>query len=162
MIDKQKVLTNGLIASDDKAVRLEAQSNMTALSYISYLVSNMVCVTENSSIKKSNMYGLVIIDDMSGEYSGSYFKVVKNSNQIGTVNSLDVYQIDIGAVGNNLVTAFSVDDNQAYSILYDYSEQTSASDYVYRLNNNGQTEMTYSPSLVVDKSSLKMTESTRT
>ena len=162
MINRQKVLTDGIIASDDKEVKLQAQSNMTPLAYLSYLVSCMVSNADDESVKKSSKYSLLIIDDMSGEYNGSYFKIVKNINQVSSINSLDTYQIDIGAIGNNSVIAFTIDDNEAYSILYNYSEKTTVSDYIYRLSDSGQMEMSYSPSLLAEKSTLEMSEATRT
>ena len=67
--------------------------------------------------------------------SGSYFKIERVSYK---TNKSDAFQVDIG-FGNTgtIVTAFSVYDDENYSLLYDYSANLDQDQYVKRLDNNG-------------------------
>ena len=57
-------------------------------------------------------------------------------------------QIDIG-FGNTgtIVTAFSVSDDENYSLLYDYNDTLEVSPYVKRLDNNGNWIDVWSPGI---------------
>lgn len=65
MSNKQKVLANGLIASDDKKVELQGQMGVSILSYLKYLVSCMSSLTNDNSVIKSSQYNLIVIDEVS-------------------------------------------------------------------------------------------------
>ena len=68
MFDKDKVISKGLIASDDIAVALEAKTNITIFNYLNYLVSCMRSASDSNNLNlKNNLYVLTIIDDTSGE-----------------------------------------------------------------------------------------------
>lgn len=158
MSDKEKVLAQGLIASDDRAVDIEAKKNTSLLKYLEYLVSCMSNISDSpNSILRNNKYVLTVYDDITNIWGGPYFKVNKMSTTI-TSDSLDTYEIDIGYPGQNKVINFNVDDNQAYSILYDYSGKINQSDHVYRINNNGEITYDYSPTLSNSSELLRTTE----
>lgn len=162
MINKEKVLQAGLIASDDKPVTIEAKKSISPINYLNYLVS---CMCSNSDtgdnlIKNSN-YNITVYDDINNEWSGPYFKVRRIDTSIAD-NSLDTYEINIGYPDNNYILNFNIDDNQTYSILYDYAGEIKQSNYIYRINNNGEIEYDYSPVLSNSKTLLKTTEANKT
>lgn len=128
----------GLIASDDIIVNLEAQTNMTALDYIKYLVSSMRRNSDN------NLYTITVIDDTSDIFGGPYFKVV---NAMNSSNSLDTYELDIGYPSSNIVTSFTIDNNESYSILYNFDKKLNTNEYITRIADDGTTKTIYSPNI---------------
>ena len=69
-----------------------------------------------------------------------------------------MYEIDVGYSTANIVTSFTIDKHETYSILYNYSQKVEQSDYIYRIDNAGNTEYIYSPMLSNSKQLLKTTE----
>jgi hypothetical protein len=159
MRDRDLVLSKGLIASDDKEVTIEAKQNITIFEYLNYLVQCMSSRNDSpTSIIKSSAYAFTVIDDTSGIFGGPYFKVSKISRNLKSINSIDMYEIDVGYPTANIVTSFTIDDDETYSILYNYSQKVEQSDYIYRIDNAGNTEYIYSPMLSNSKQLLKTTE----
>lgn len=151
MRDKGLVEQRGLIASDDKSVLIEAKTNISIFSYIDYLVSCMTGLGDSStSLTGQTKYIFTVIDDITGELGGPYFRVSKVAKDIQNVNGFSTYQIDVGYPTAQIVTAFSVDSNDAYSLLYDYSGKIQQEQYGYRINDNGEFEYIYSPTLIVN------------
>lgn len=162
MRDKEKVLSRGLIVSDDKQVTIEAKKNISVFDYLSYLVSCMSDkITSDSILIRTSKYSLVTYDDITNQWGGPYFKVVKASSNIQE-NTLDTYEINIGFPGQNMVTSFKLDDNQMWSILYNYSGQINQPKYIYKINNQGEIESEYSPTLAKSNELLKTTEADKT
>jgi hypothetical protein len=133
-----------LIPSDDKKVNIEPKRNISAIDYITYLVSCMIPGSFTTPQHTStDIYVLTMHDDTTfdDEYRdtlvehGSYFKIERVSYK---TNKSDAMQIDIG-FGNTgtIVTAFQVTDDENYSLLYDYNEDLELNPYVKRLDNNG-------------------------
>lgn len=164
MWDKDKVLTKGLIAADDVSVDLKAKMNITVLEYFNYLVSCMRSIADDSSsVKKTNTYVLTVIDDVSGEWNGTYFTIKKMTANKQSISTLDTYEIDIGYQGSNIVTSFNITDNETYSILYDYSgEVSNQSDYVHKINDDGKIERIFSPNITRSKELNQTTEAEKT
>ena len=162
MTDKKKVLAKNLIASDDKQVEIQAKPMTDVLAYINYLTNCMTSITsDSSSILKDSRYYLTIYDEKGGDLGGSYFKVTKVNARYQSVDSYDTYTIDIGYPGDNFVTAFNIKNTDSWSILYNYSEKISQPQYKYHIDNNGEMEQTYSPSIAVSNSLQQMTEATK-
>ena len=143
-----------LIPSDDKQVSIEPKRNISALDYIIYLVSCMIPSSFTTpQHAATDMYVLTMHDDTTfdDEYRdtlvehGSYFKIERVSYK---TNKSDAMQIDIG-FGNTgtIVTAFSVSDDENYSLLYDYNDTLEVSPYVKRLDNNGNWIDVWSPGI---------------
>lgn len=132
------VESNGLIASDDVIVTLEAKTNISILDYLRYLVSCMKRAYSNA------LYTMVVVDDTSDIYGGPYFKVV---NTASSQDTLDTYVLDIGYPGNVAVESFTINNNAGYSILYNYSKGLNTNEYVTRINDAGETEKIYSPNI---------------
>lgn len=128
----------GLIRSDDKMVNLEAKKNINVLDYIKYLVSNMRTQDGKS------VYTMVVVDSTSDILSGPYFKIV-NATTAG--DSLDTYSLDIGYPSSNVVQSFSISNNEAFSILYNYSKQINTNEYVTRIDDWGNSNEIYSPNI---------------
>ena len=162
MNNKQEVIKRNLIASDDIATTIEAKANITPLDYLKYLVSCMQPADEEyNTLLKSSVYRFNIVDDISGELGGPYFKVTKLSRNIRK-DTIDVYNIDVGFPGNNIITRFSVDDDQVYSILYDYAKDVEQPSYIQRIDNQGNVVSEYSPAISNSNRLLRTTSADKT
>lgn len=136
-----------LIASNDKKVKLKAQMNITPLAYMNYLVNSMVNYNNSSTSPiQSSGYCLTIHDDWSNNYGGTYFKVTEIKPNTVVKSSTDTYEIDINYPDDNFVTQFSLNNDQSWALLYDYSSQLSQEEYTYSINDAGQLVTQYSPS----------------
>lgn len=135
------------IASDDQAVKLDSKTNISALDYISYLVGCMI--PAGTTGMQKDIYILTIHDDTTYEAltddtqaNGPYLKVTKTSY---VSEQSDAYEIDIGYNTSTIVTAFSIDKNENYSLYYDYQKELHPREYVRRINTQGQYEDVYAP-----------------
>lgn len=144
MNNKALVEQEGLIASDDQVVQLDTKTNTSALEYLSYLVSCMIPSGSTKSVKQKSIYILSFVDDLTGKFGGPYFKITKSTTGI---NDDGAYEIDIGYPTANIVTSFNIDNNENYSILYDWQESLSNEKYVRRINNDGKWEDVYAPNI---------------
>ena len=141
-----------LISGGDKAVELDTKTNISVLDYITYLVSCMVPEGSTETNTSNTIYILTLHDDTvydklyneSSDMSGPYFKVTKTSY---TTDRSDAYEINIGFNSLPIVTGFSVDNSENYSIYYDYQKKLYPEEYVRRLNNNGEWEDVFAPSI---------------
>lgn len=143
-----------LIPSDDKLVDIEPKRNISAIDYITYLVSCMIpgsfTIPQHAA---TDIYVLTMHDDTTfdDEYRdtmveyGSYFKIERVSYK---TNKSDAMQIDIG-FGNTgtIVTAFSVEDDENYSLLYDYTDTLEIDPYVKRLDKDGNWIDVWAPTI---------------
>ncbi len=166
MTTKDKVRTLGLIAADDKKVRIEAKENVDLLTYMNYLVSCMSSSTnKEDSIIKDSLYFLSLEDDVSGSVGGPYFKVTKvkaNDTTKASQDSPDTFVLDVGYPGNNFVMNFSINNNEIWSIYYNYTKNLPQTNYVYSIDNNGKLVTTYSPAISTSKRLKYTTESSKT
>lgn len=129
-----------LIPGNDREVSIKKKDKISPLSYLEYLVSLM---TPSISYSKNNsVYVLSFVDDTSGIFGGSYFKITEvNSN----INHPEAYQLDIGYPGSNYVYNFSIDNDENYSIFYEYNNTLHPQEYVSRINADGDYEDVYAP-----------------
>lgn len=163
MHDSLVVDSLNLIESEDKEVEIPAQTNMSVLDYLKYLVSCMIASSDNSQgIFKSNRYVITFYDGVSEQLDGPYFKVSHMVSSSPAQSSLYNYELDIGYPSKDLIQNFSITDNQAYSILYDYSQEITTTDSVYRISDEGDITEIASPSLAKSGKYLKTTEADRT
>ena len=121
MTNEELVISKGLIKSD----------------YLRYLVQSM----RNSSSK--SLYTFVVIDDTSDIFGGPYFKVINAEDNSDT---LDTYVLDIGYPSANVITSFNIDNQESFSILYDYSKKLNTNEYVSRIDD-GSIQEIYSPNI---------------
>lgn len=166
MSSKSKIKQSGVIASDDKVVKIEAKDGISILAYMNYLVNCMSSTTDpDDSIIKKSKYYLSLEDDISGKMGGSYFKVTKVSAKDKTKasqDSPDTYTVDVGYPGNNFVLGFSINNNEIWSIYYNYTKNLPQTNYVYSIDNEGKIITTYSPAISTSKDLKYTTESSKT
>lgn len=160
MRNSADVLSNNLIASNDKKVPLLAQTNVTVLSYMNYLVDSMISTSNpvDSPIQNSKYY-LTIHDDFNNNIGGTYFKVDEVSKNVKTINSTDTYEIDINYPGDNFVTQFTINNDQSWAILYEYSENIKQEEYTYSIADDGSLITNYSPSIIRSSTSNQISPS---
>lgn len=163
MQDVDLLLSKGILLRDDKEVSIPAKSSITPWDYIGYLVTCMVSKNDSgNSVTKDTRYVLTIHDDVSEYLSGPYFQIQKITTKLQELTSVDYYTINVGYQDKDFVSSFVVNDDQSYSILYNYSSKVKQSDYVYRIGDDGNTSEIFSPTLTNSKSLYKTTEADRT
>lgn len=141
---------DALIASDDKVVKLESKTNISPLDYLLYLVGCMIPAGSTNKTLSQDIYILTIHDDTIYDklyndtlvLTGPYFKVTKTPSHI---ERADAYEVDIGFNTSTIVTSFTVEKNENYSILYDYTEKLSPEQYTYKLDDDGKLQSIYAP-----------------
>lgn len=135
------VATAGLIPDTDVIVDIRQHDKISVIDYLSELVAVMT-PDVNRGVANGSFYVLTIVDDTTGVFGGSYFKIVPVDNNI---LHPEAYQVDIGYPGSNYVFGFNVDQDENYSILYDYQKKLHPQEYVSRINPNGEYEDVYAP-----------------
>lgn len=151
---KQSALSQ-FIPSTDRAVEIEAQHSSTSLNYLNYLVSCMLPIDNKDNV--SSKYFLSIVDDIKNEYNGPYFKITEIPTSIQSGVDLDSYEIDVGYPTRNYITNFSIDNNETWSILFDYSGAIKNQDYIYRIDSNGRMKSELSPNITTSANYMKTT-----
>jgi hypothetical protein len=139
-----------LVAGDDKAVELQTKVNISPLDYITYLVGCMVPAGSTTSNVSTDIYILTLHDETvfdsfysdTASLSGPYFKVTRTSY---LQEHADAYEVDIGYNTSTIVLGFAIENQENYSLLYDYNSKLSPSSYARRLNSKGQWEDVYAP-----------------
>lgn len=150
MSNRELVESEGLIAVDDIKVNLQAKKNISVIDYLIYLVNCMVSASGDSqNMNKPYYYSFVVVDDTSGKFKGPYFKIVK-VDKASEVPS--AYNLDIGYPSNNIVTNFEVENDESYSIYYDFQNKINDVQYVQRIDNDGNLIDEYAPILSSDTS----------
>lgn len=144
----------GWIATNDRAVRIEAKTGLDPLSYINYLVTCMVSNDSdpNDALKKSSYY-MTIIDDIHNGYGGTYFLIKEVRSDSYTLQTANTYEVDVGYPGDiennhsNLVMSFNINNDNSWALLYNYNEKMSLDNYTYSIDNNGNVISEYSPTI---------------
>lgn len=141
----------GIIAGGDKAVDLEYK-NTSPIEYIQYLVNSMIPQdTLTNKTKSKAFYAFTIHDENENnvkykDINGPYFTITRVEKDI---QYSDAYEITLGYPSGNLVTNFSYENNENYSLLYDYQESLDINNYVERVNAvTGEITTNYSPALI--------------
>lgn len=167
MKDWSLVEQYNLIPQDDKIVLLETKTNISPLDYLTYLVQCMKPFdTSYSSLQQGAVYALNIIDTPtqinsveSQVFDGAYFKIIKNNKYN---DALDTYSIDIGFPSQNTVISFDIENNETYSLLYDFQDKINNEDYVERINSQGDIIEIYSPVISSGNNHYKTQEEDKT
>lgn len=137
-----KVKMSGIIPTNDVAKKIEKKDNISVIDYLQYLVSLM---TPKAGDKKfGSIYILSFVDDLTEEFDGPYFKITQVDAKI---EHPEAFQLDIGYPGSNYVFNFNVDNDENYSIYYDYQKKLHPQEYVSRINADGDYEEVYAPVL---------------
>lgn len=142
MRNMSQVEQNQWIANTDGVVVIpDPQQMLSPFEYVSYLVQSMV-----NPANATAMYGVVVCDDVNNLYGGPYFKIVEYSGNVGQVNTLDTYEVNIGYPDDNLVVSFNLNDNSEYSLLYEYSNEIeNANTYYYYIDTHGELQRQFAP-----------------
>ena len=144
-----------LIAGDDKPVNIETKQNISAIDYINYLAGCMVRAGSGPGLSKE-IYIMTIHDDSitssdkSLSKKGPYFEVKKVST---VMDPGDVYEIDIGINTATIVRSFEIEQNENYSIYYEYQGKAHPENYVRRINADGLWEDVYAPTNMMRQNS---------
>lgn len=163
MVNKKEVNNNNLIASDDKKVIIPAKASVSTMEYLSYLVEHMDSNTsKGGSGLKDCIYQFGVVDDTTNKFGGPYFKVRKINASEDYSTADNAWEIDVGYPGKNFVMNFEIDNDEAWSILYDYQEKIPQSSYTYRIDNEGNMVVEESPSIMRSKRTKVVNERTRT
>ena len=144
-----------LIEGMDADVDLEPKINISALDYISYLVSCMMPEGSTTDNRSRDIYVLTIHDDTSydrvyadretangQEIVGAYCKVSKMSY---LTKQSDAYELDIGYNTSTIVTNFTINQNENYALFYDYNQELCPEQYVSRIADDGKWEDIFAP-----------------
>lgn len=145
---KNTTMNGSFIMTDDKVVTVPTVTGMSALEYINYLVSFMVPLGTNNELSNGS-YVLTTYDDSDNAVGGPYFKVQRVQTASNALNQLCTYEVNIGWPDNNaIVTNFDVQQNDTWSIYYDYNNSVDTySNYRRKINDKGEIEYVYSPML---------------
>lgn len=162
MTNMSKVAMKSFIASDDKPVYLEGKQGINILEYIGYLVSCMVSITDSGGPIKDANYFWCVYDDVTNEFGGTYFKVVKVACNVNFNVSGSTFEVDVGYPSGNYVSSFTLNTDDTWSILYSYSEKIKQPQYAYKINDSGIVESYISPTITTADGKLKTTEASRT
>lgn len=165
MSNDTQVTKNNLIPTDDQSVEIPAQNGVDPLTYLNYLVTCMSASTNGTDEPlKDSTYHLVICDDNFGDLdlNGCYFKIEKISSSEKSVAMVGAYEVDVGFPSDNQVTSFTVNNDNSWNLLYNYSESITQPQYTYSIDNDGHLVETYSPSIVTSTTQNKMTEAQKT
>ena len=148
MRNMQTILSNGLIATNDGIVNLLPQKS-SVLTYMNYLVDSMVNQTQiGKEGLPSSKYFLSIHDDINNLYGGTYFKITEVGGNTNISNSADTYELDVNFPTDNFITNFNINNDQSWSILYEYSQQINEKKYSYQVDNDGNLTTSYAPSIL--------------
>ena len=144
-----------LITGDDQVVSLASKTNISALDYITYLVSCMIPIGQTLDNRSKDIYILTIHDDTSydriyadreiidgREIVGPYCKVTKMSY---ATKQTDAFEVDVGYNNSTIVTNFQISQNENYALFYDYNKKLQPETYVRRINDEGKWEDVYAP-----------------
>lgn len=145
---------HNLIPHNDLKVQIDRMDNISPLGYIEYLVSLMN--TSSSTSTDKNVFIMSFVDDTSGILGGSYFKVTEVDSSI---DHAEAYQIDLGYPGSNYVFKFDVENDENYSIFYDYQTKLHPQEITTRINANGEMEEVYAPRISSNNANHQTTES---
>lgn len=153
-----------LIDGNDKTVELQTKINIAPLDYINYLVGCMVPDSTNTGQTSKDIYILTLHDDTiydkayndTTSLDGPYFKVSRTTY---AKSQSDAYEVDIGYNTNTLVTDFKVENNENYSLYYDYANKLYPEEYKKIINNKGKWEDVYAPTMTSNNELHKTTSS---
>lgn len=162
MANLSTVALKSFIARDDKKVNIESKQGINILEYIGYLVSCMVSTSDSGGPIKEANYFWAVYDDVTNEYGGTYFKVVKVASNVNYNLSADAFEVDVGYPSGNYVSSFNILSDDTWSILYEYSEKINQPQYSYRIDDDGNVESYLSPIVTADATKLKTTEASKT
>ena len=152
---------DSFIARDDKTVQIEAKPSIGILDYISYLVSCMSWSSDTSDKLKTSCNFWTTYDDISNKYGGTYFKVVRVNTNTPTLVSYNTYEVDIGYPSPDCVMDFQINNDDSWSLLYDYADSINLPNYSYHIDNKGNLVEDNAGILTASRMTYSSNEATR-
>lgn len=163
MRNSTTVRNKGLLATNDQVVEIPSKEGIDPLTYLNYLVTCMSSnTTSSSSVLRDSTYYLTVNDDSRGELGGPYFTITEVKVGASTLAAIDTYEVDVGFPSDNLVTNFSIKDDNSWALLYNYASQIDNQRYVYSLDDNGKVVTRYSPNITTSTKGFITTEAQKT
>ena len=163
MTNMTRVMSKGLIATNDKVVEIPSKEGMDPLSYLNYLVTCMSSTTNGKDdILKNSTYYLTVHDDIRSELGGPYFTITEVKSQTKTLSTFDTYEVDVGFPSENLVTRFNIVDNNSWALLYNYASEINKQQHVYSIDSSGKIVTRYSPNITTSTKDFITTEAQKT
>ena len=166
MKNRELVEAQQLIRGDDAIVTIEAKSNISILDYLTYLVDCMSpaeASVSNASNKKTiikkAVYVLLFEDGVDNNLDGPYFRIERSDK---LRDKSFAYEIDIGYPSQNVVTNWEVEDDETYSLYYKFASQLQTNLYRETINDNGDIEMIFAPTVGSNNPQFKATEDEKT
>ena len=142
MKDRLEVNSKNYIPTNDAIISINAKENIDVISYINYLVGCMSsAINDVTSIIRNSSY-FITYDDNS---KGPYFRINELTNSSHALTN-SLFEVTVGYPDGNDIYDFKVTNNEAWSLLFD--NQSVSSEYLYGINNTGQSTLQYSPNLI--------------
>jgi hypothetical protein len=113
----------------------------------------MVYSGDTGGSLKTSCYFWSVFDDTANQYGGTYFKVVRVDANTKTLLSYNTYEVDIGYPSPSAIVDFTLNNDDSWSLLYDFTSSVNTSEFVYKIDNNGK---------LVKEETLPITTSRRT
>ncbi len=158
MKNKELVTSKNLIPSNDTVVSVDEKYNISTIEYLNYLVSCMSNATNDvEDIIRNSVYYITYESDSQNKMGGSYFKIHElHNDSINSSNTNNIFSVTVGYPDNNYVMAFNVDNDTAWSLLYE--KASISGEYIYEIDDGGNTVKDYSPNLFSSSSQLNETQ----
>lgn len=139
------VSSNNLIPTNDAKLNIDAKTNINTIEYVNYLVGCMSSVTNGvNDIIRGSSYYVSYENDFMNQLGGAFMKITEVVKGISGANN--IFEVTVGFPDNNYVMGFNVDNDIAWSILYE--NMATPDEYVYTINNKGQKVKQYSPNIM--------------
>lgn len=154
MRNRDLVYSKNLIPTNDAVLDIESKTNINSVEYLNYLVSLMSnSANATTDVIRKSTYYISYENDFDNSMGGSYFNIRELSNTaLNEYNTNNIFEVTVGYPDNNYVMGFNVDNQLAWSLLY---ENASVSDeYIYSIDNSGNKIKNYSPNLISSSSIL--------
>lgn len=163
MRNMTQVMSRGLLATNDKVVEIPSKEGIDPLTYLNYLVSCMSSTSNSDdTILRDSTYYLTVYDDTRGELGGPYFTIREVKSQTKTLSTFDTYEVDVGFPSDNLVTKFSIQDDNSWALLYNYASEINKQQHVYSIDESGRIVTKYSPNITTSTKGFITTEAQKT
>lgn len=121
---------------------------MSTIDYVRLLVNSMTPAgTSSQSLTDGVRYIYVVLDDVEGQYGGSVLQVRKMARSTSSDAATEEYEVDIGYPSSTPVLSFTIDDDETYSMYYEFAESIQQPTEQWRIGDDGSLVEIYSPLL---------------
>ena len=139
MKNKLLIESKNFIPTNDASVSIGAVQNISPIEYVSLLTGMMVNELYANNETSQSMYVLTVNDSSNG----NQFKITEVKSTSSTTAPF-MYEVNVGYPDDNFVIDFQVNNNFAWSVVYEGSR--SIPRYDYSINGSGGLDVTKIPS----------------